>query len=61
MIGRSLSLLIPASLVGTFLLSAPAMAQAGLSIPEPSDVTLLGMGLAGLVIGRWAARRKPDE
>ncbi len=61
MIGRSLSLLIPASLAGVFLSAAPAMAQAGSSIPEPSDMALLGMGLAGLVIGRWAARRKPDE
>ena len=61
MFGRSLSFLIPAILVGSFLSASPALAQAGSTIPEPSDMALLGLGLAGLVIGRYAARRKPDE
>ena len=61
MSGRNLFRLIPASLAGALLFSAPAMAQSGFTIPEPSDMTLFGLGLAGLLIGRYAARRKPDE
>ncbi len=55
------------SALGAILLGAasPALAQAATQasarIPEPSDLTLLGIGLAGLVIGRYAARRKPGD
>lgn len=41
--------------------ATPAMAQSGVSIPEPSDALLFGLGFAGLVIGRWAAQRRPGE
>lgn len=38
-----------------------ALASPGISIPEPSDPWLFGLGLVGLVVGRQVARkRKPD-
>jgi hypothetical protein len=43
------------------LAAAPAQAGTGTMIPEPTDLTLLAMGLAGLVIGRRGARRPPKD
>ena len=57
MIGRTLS-----SFVLALAAAAPAAAQsASAVVPEPSGMVLLGMGLAGVVIGRALARRKPGE
>ena len=41
----------------------PAFARIGAQIPEPSNMALFGLGLAGLVVGRFIARgkRKTDE
>ena len=42
--------------------SGPAFAQQAVALPDPGGLTLLGLGLAGLVIGRHiAARRKNDD
>lgn len=38
--------------------AGPALAASGTSIPEPNDLLLLGLGLAGLIIGRQASRKK---
>ncbi|MFO1254794.1 MAG: hypothetical protein U1E37_03915 [Sphingomonadaceae bacterium] len=38
----------------------PALAQ-GISIPEPTDLTLLALSVAGLIVGRRAARKRPDS
>ncbi len=44
------------------MVSAPAAAQAGTSVPEPSDMLLLGMGVLGLILGRRGGRsRKPPK
>lgn len=56
MLGRTLSFILLV-LAG----ANPALAQSGSAIPEPTDALLFGMGLVGLVIGRYAARRRPDE
>jgi hypothetical protein len=57
MIGRTLSS-IPLALLAV----SPAAAQsASAVVPEPSGLVLLGMGLAGVVIGRAMARRRPGE
>ena len=41
--------------------ASPALASGGFSIPEPTDITLLALGLAGLIIGRRGAKRPPTD
>ena len=42
----------------TALAVSPAFAAARIAIPEPSDPWLFGLGVAGLLVGRHAARRR---
>ena len=50
------------ALAGAALLAAsPAWASGGIPIPEPTDLTLLALGLAGLIIGRRGAKRPPSK
>lgn len=46
--------------VATLLAAGTAHAQSGVQLPEPSSITLLGLGLAGLLIGRRFAERRED-
>jgi hypothetical protein len=39
-------------------MSSPSLAQAAASIPQPTDMTLLALAVAGLVVGRQVARRR---
>lgn len=40
-------------------LALPALAQsASTPVPEPTDLALFALGVAGLLIGRHAARKK---
>ena len=41
--------------------ASPALASGGFQIPEPTDITLLALGLAGLIIGRRGAKRPPKD
>lgn len=41
--------------------AAPAMAGSGIQIPEPTDVTLIAIALAGLIYGRRNGKRPPEE
>ena len=48
------------AIAATLFGASPAFAQAGTAIPEPSNLALFGIGLAGLVIGRQVAKRRAD-
>ena len=53
---------IRAAIVAAGLCAAsPAWASGGMAIPEPTDLTLLALGLAGLIIGRRGAKRPPKD
>ena len=45
----------------TLLAASPAWASGGMEIPEPTDITLLALGLAGVIIGRRGAKRPPPQ
>ncbi|MEL0253546.1 MAG: PEP-CTERM sorting domain-containing protein [Novosphingobium sp.] len=50
---------IGTSFSAVLLSVAPAMAQSGgISIPEPTDGALFGIGLVGLIVGRHIAKRR---
>ena len=40
---------------------AAAMASAGIPGPEGSQFTLFALGLLGVIVGRRASMRKPDD
>lgn len=44
--------------VPAFLASVPAHAATGTPLPEPSGLFLLGIGVAGVIVGRRFANRK---
>ncbi len=46
------------ALILSFAVAAPAMAAGGIEIPEPSDLSLFALGVVGLLVGRYAAKRR---
>jgi hypothetical protein len=42
-------------------LATPAYAQASTPLPDPNALTLLSLGLAGLLIGRRVASRRDKD
>ncbi len=47
--------------VAAALAASPAWASGGVTIPEPTDLTLLALGVAGVIIGRRGAKRPPPH
>ncbi len=41
--------------------ASPAWASGSTPIPEPTDLTLLALGVAGVIIGRRAAKKPPKD
>lgn len=55
--------LVHISLTATasLLLAVPAYAADSVALPAPNGITLLALGLAGLIIGRRAASKRDGE
>jgi hypothetical protein len=39
----------------------PAFAAGVFTVPDPTDFTLFALGIAGLVVGRYAATKRPRD
>lgn len=48
------------AVVGSALVAVPAHAADSVALPEPGSLTLLGLGVAGVLIGRTIARKPPQ-
>jgi hypothetical protein len=48
---------VTAGIVASLLMAQPAFAQSGV-LTEPSDLSLLALGVVGLVLGRRGARKR---
>jgi hypothetical protein len=42
-------------------ISSPSLAQAVVEIPEPTDMSLLALAVAGLIVGRQVAKRGKND
>lgn len=51
----------PQALLALLVLAAdsPALASDGIAIPDPGGLTLLALGVLGVVIGRQSGKRPP--
>ena len=45
----------------SLVLALPAYAQGTVALPEPSAMLLLGMGVAGVAIGRRFSSKRPRD
>ena len=56
---RSHLFVVATVVLGTML---PATAHAAaVQLPDPADFSLFALGITGLIIGRWAAGKKPRD
>ncbi|WP_374526777.1 hypothetical protein [Novosphingobium sp.] len=39
--------------------ASPALASAGTTIPDPTDLALFALGVTGLILGHYGARNRP--
>jgi hypothetical protein len=45
----------------SLLFAAPAYADSVIALPDPSGLTLLALGLTGLLVGRHIAGKRPKD
>ena len=43
------------------LMSSPALAQSSVKIPEPTDIALFALAIAGLIVGRRSSKAPPYD
>ncbi len=48
-------------LVAFLAMGTPALAQDGIGIPEPTDMILFGLAVAGVLIGRRSSKAPPHD
>lgn len=51
--------IIFAGALSAAILAMPAFAQSVTSVPEPSNLALLALGVIGVVLGRQGSRKPP--
>ena len=49
------------ALFPAFMASSPAHAAGGIPLPEPSSMFLLGLGVAGVAIGRKLSSKRRED
>lgn len=49
------------SFAALLVMSTPALAQGSIKIPEPTDIALFGLAVAGLIIGRRSSKAPPHD
>ena len=43
------------------MMSSPAFAQSSVKIPEPTDIALFALAIAGLIVGRRSSKAPPYD
>ena len=49
------------SFVIVLMMSSPALAQSSVKIPEPTDIALFALAIAGLIVGRRSSKAPPYD
>ncbi len=57
---RNLAVIFAGALSAS-ILAMPALAQGSISVPEPSNLALLALGVIGVVVGRQGSRKPPKD
>ncbi len=50
-----------AGLLALAVMASPAWAQGSIKIPEPTDIALFGLAVAGLIVGRRSSKVPPHD
>ena len=54
-------LALPLFAITALVAASPALAGGATTVPDPSDITLFAIGLAGVIVGRRFAKRPPPK
>lgn len=49
------------SMLAALAAASPALAGAGTSVSDPTDLALFALGVTGLILGHYGARRRPPR